>query len=66
MLRGLFRTKSLDAILASSEAPEQSLKRALGPVQLTMLGIGAVIGAGIFSTVGTAAAVHDPTLEVRG
>ncbi len=56
MLRGLFRTKSLNAILAASEAPERSLRRALGPVQLTMLGIGAVIGAGIFSTVGTAAA----------
>ncbi|MGH2625569.1 MAG: amino acid permease [Anaerolineales bacterium] len=56
MLRGLFRTKSLNAILASAEAPEISLKRSLGAVQLTMLGIGAVIGAGIFSTVGTAAA----------
>jgi basic amino acid/polyamine antiporter, APA family len=31
------------------------LKRTLGPVQLTALGIGAIIGAGIFSTVGTAA-----------
>ncbi len=56
MLRGLFRTKSLNAILASTEAPELALKRSLGAVQLTMLGIGAVIGAGIFSTVGTAAA----------
>jgi APA family basic amino acid/polyamine antiporter len=56
VLRGLFRTKSLNAILASTEAPELALKRSLGAVQLTMLGIGAVIGAGIFSTVGTAAA----------
>ncbi|HEX5758603.1 MAG TPA: amino acid permease [Thermoanaerobaculia bacterium] len=56
MLRGLFRTKSLNAILASTEAPGAGLKRSLGAVQLTMLGIGAVIGAGIFSTVGTAAA----------
>ena len=56
MLRGIFRTKSLTAILAAAEAPEHQLRRTLGPVQLTMLGIGAIIGAGIFSTVGTAAA----------
>ena len=37
-------------------AAAQQLKRTLGPLQLTSLGIGAVIGAGIFSTVGTAAA----------
>lgn len=42
--------------MAEAEAPQQSLKRTLGPVQLTSLGIGAIIGAGIFSTVGTAAA----------
>ncbi len=52
----LFRTKSLDAILSGAEAPEHALKRTLGPIQLTALGIGAVIGAGIFATVGTAAA----------
>jgi APA family basic amino acid/polyamine antiporter len=50
------RTKDLDQILRDSEAPGQSLKRTLGPVQLTALGIGAIIGAGIFATVGTAAA----------
>ncbi len=56
LLRGILRTKKLSAILASVEAPEGSLKRSLGVVQLTLLGIGAIIGAGIFSTVGTAAA----------
>ncbi|HEX7184491.1 MAG TPA: amino acid permease [Thermoanaerobaculia bacterium] len=55
MLQGIFRTKSLNAILASAEAPESQLKRSLGATQLTLLGIGAIIGAGIFSTVGTAA-----------
>jgi APA family basic amino acid/polyamine antiporter len=34
----------------------QSLKRTLGPFQLTILGVGAIVGAGIFSTIGTAAA----------
>jgi len=53
---GLFRVKSLDAILQDAEEPEHQLKRALGPVQLTLFGIGAIIGAGIFATIGTAAA----------
>ena len=51
----LFHTKSLDQLVSDTEAPEHRLKRTLGPVQLTALGIGAIIGAGIFSTVGTAA-----------
>lgn len=40
------RVKSLDAILATAE--KKSLHRSLGAFQLTMLGIGAVIGTGIF------------------
>ena len=54
--KGLFRVKPLDAILEDAEEPEHQLKRALGPVQLTLFGIGAIIGAGIFATIGTAAA----------
>ena len=58
MFRGIFRTKSLKSILESAEEGHGfgTLKRSLGAFQLTLLGIGAVIGAGIFSTVGTAAA----------
>ncbi len=56
MLRGSFRCKDLDQILASAQVEGGALKRALGPWQLTALGVGAIIGAGIFSTVGTAAA----------
>ncbi len=52
----LFKTKGLNQLLAESARPEQQLKRTLGPLQLTFLGIGAIVGAGIFSTVGTAAA----------
>ena len=55
-MRRLFRTKSLDALVAGTEHPEHQLRRTLGPVQLTFLGIGAIVGAGIFSTIGTAAA----------
>src|SRR5215218_6953755 len=56
LLRGLFRTKSLDDILAAAGGPQFSLKRTLGAFNVTLLGIGAIIGAGIFATVGTAAA----------
>ena len=52
----LFRVKSLDQLFHSAGESERQLRRTLGPVQLTALGIGAIIGAGIFSTVGTAAA----------
>jgi APA family basic amino acid/polyamine antiporter len=55
-LRALFRTKSLDAILSEGAASEHRLKRALGSFDLVMLGIGAIVGAGIFATIGTAAA----------
>jgi APA family basic amino acid/polyamine antiporter len=51
----LFKVKSLDQLIGNADEPQQQLKRTLGPVQLTALGIGAIIGAGIFSTVGTAA-----------
>src|SRR5262249_3245459 len=56
MLNQLLRTKSLDVILADTEAPQQQLKRALGAFDVVMLGIGAIVGAGIFATIGTAAA----------
>ncbi len=56
MLRGLFRTKNLDDILAGIGGPQFSLKRTLGAFNVTLIGIGAIIGAGIFATVGSAAA----------
>ena len=56
MLKGIFRTKNLDDILSALGDENRSLKRTLGPLNVTLLGIGAIIGAGIFATVGTAAA----------
>ncbi|MCU1264039.1 MAG: amino acid permease-associated region [Acidobacteria bacterium] len=56
MLKGIFRTKNLDDILAALSEQKHKLKRTLGPLNITLLGIGAIIGAGIFATVGTAAA----------
>lgn len=51
-----FRVKPLEQLLEDTRQPEHRLRRTLGPVQLTLLGVGAIVGAGIFSTVGTAAA----------
>ena len=50
----LFCCKSIDKLISDSEEPERRLKKTLGPVSLTALGIGAVIGSGIFTVIGTA------------
>lgn len=55
-MTGLLRTKSIDALIAASEQPDRRLRKTLGPWSLTALGIGAVIGSGIFTLTGTAAA----------
>lgn len=56
-MRHFFRTKSRDHLLTDLGSGHQ-LKRALGPVHLTLLGIGCVIGAGIFVLTGQAAASY--------
>jgi APA family basic amino acid/polyamine antiporter len=57
-MANLFATKPLDKLLEESrEVGEHSLKRSLGPLNLIALGIGAIIGAGLF--VRTAAAIAD-------
>jgi len=55
MLDRLFRRKSLEKMLAEMQG-EQRLHRVLGPVSLTSLGVGAIIGAGIFAMTGRVAA----------
>ncbi len=52
----LFARKSIDKLISDSENPEHRLKKTLGPWSLTALGIGAIIGSGIFVLTGTAAA----------
>ncbi|MEN6536324.1 MAG: amino acid permease [Bryobacteraceae bacterium] len=52
----LWATKPLSRILTESEGGENTLKRTLGPGSLVALGIGAIIGAGLFSLTGIAAA----------
>src|SRR3954468_20505764 len=57
---GLLSTKSISLLQseAAAEGGEVTLKRVLGALNLTMLGIGAIIGAGIFVLTGTAAAQY--------
>src|SRR6266446_4547181 len=52
----LFRTKNPDHLIAEAATPERQMKRVLGPFALSCIGIGAIIGTGIFALAGTAAA----------
>ena len=54
----LLRVKPIDLILKQSDDTEHGLKRALGPVSITLLGIGAIVGTGIFVLTGVAAAKY--------
>lgn len=63
----LFRKKTIDQILSDVKAHEasgSSLRRNLRVVDLTALGIAAVVGAGIFSTIGTAASHGGPAVSL--
>jgi amino acid transporter len=69
MASSLFRRKSIDRILAESkkgegDAHEHNLHRVLGVRDLTFLGIAAIIGAGIFSTIGNAAYNGGPGISL--
>ena len=58
-MSNLLATKTLDTILLEAEEHgETCLRRVLGPVNLVSLGIGAIIGAGIFVLTGAAAAQY--------
>jgi APA family basic amino acid/polyamine antiporter len=50
----LLARKSIDKLIHDSKDPSHALKKTLGPWSLTALGIGAVIGSGIFTVIGTA------------
>ena len=62
-MQGLFRTKSIDALIAAADEPGHRLRRTLGPLSLTAFGVGAVIGSGIFILTGTAAAGESHQLK---
>jgi basic amino acid/polyamine antiporter, APA family len=58
MLKDLFVKKTLEQLNEQADSTHNELKRHLGPVNLTLLGIGCVIGAGIFVLTGEAAATY--------
>lgn len=59
----IFRTKNLDAMIAGSAKPG-GLKKVLGPTDLILLGIGAIVGTGIFVLTGTGAVTAGPGLSL--
>ena len=59
----LFRTKNLDDMVASAKTPG-GLRKVLGPTDLLLMGIGAIIGTGIFVLTGTGALKAGPALTV--
>ena len=64
-MANLFATKPLNLLMEEArETGEHSLKRTLGVFQLTALGVGAIIGAGIFVMVGLGAQYAGPGLYV--
>jgi len=66
MASNLFRRKTIDSILkdADTESKEHKLNRNLNVRDLTAFGIAAIIGAGIFSTIGTAASTGGPAVSL--
>ena len=58
MIKDLFIKKTLAELEIQADGDHNSLKRHLTAMNLTLLGIGCVIGAGIFVLTGTAAAIH--------
>jgi len=59
----IFRTKNLDAMVAGNRTAG-GLKKVLGPMDLIMMGIGAIVGTGIFVLTGTGAVTAGPALTV--
>ncbi|MDX2061920.1 MAG: amino acid permease [Bacteroidia bacterium] len=62
MASTLFKTKSIEQLKAEAGGSEGGMKRTLNAFNLTTLGIGAIIGAGIFSLVGTASQAAGPAV----
>ncbi|MCI0382719.1 MAG: amino acid permease [Chlamydiae bacterium] len=58
MVKGLFAKKSIHDLIDEATSKKDGLQRSLGPLSLTTMGIGAIIGAGIFVLTGQAAASY--------
>src|SRR3954449_7129842 len=60
--KGLFATKDTDALVRDTEAKGESLERVVGLLDLTALGLGAIIGTGIFVVIGEAIGDSGPAI----
>jgi APA family basic amino acid/polyamine antiporter len=63
---GLFITKPVDALVGDTEDKEHQLERAVGVLDLTALGLGAIIGTGIFVVIGEAIGDAGPGIILAG
>ena len=61
-MKDLFVTRSVDDLIDETENGEEKLRRSIGPVALTALGVGAIIGTGIFVVIGEGAKLAGPSL----
>ncbi|HEX5781185.1 MAG TPA: amino acid permease [Solirubrobacteraceae bacterium] len=59
---GLFATKPVDRLVADTHEKETELRRAVGALDLTALGLGAIIGTGIFVIIGEAIGTAGPSI----
>jgi len=59
---GVFATKPIDVLVRETEEKETQLKRAVGALDLTALGLGAIIGTGIFVIIGEAITTSGPSI----
>jgi len=60
--RGIFATKPVDRLVEDTHEKETELRRAVGALDLTALGLGAIIGTGIFVIVGEAITTSGPSI----
>ena len=63
-LKDLFITRDVTDMIAETQGEGESLKKSMGPVALTALGVGAIIGTGIFVVIGEGASIAGPALVV--
>ncbi len=63
-MSGLFATKPIDRLVEDTHAKETELRRAVGALDLTALGLGAIIGTGIFVIIGEAITTSGPSIVI--
>ncbi len=61
---GIMRAKSIEQSIRDTEEPEFELRKALGPLDLILFGIGAMVGTGIFVLTGVAASSAGPAISL--